>query len=106
MYKILRRGSGRTFALCGVVLSLLLCIYYVSQAQTPTSGPTNVLNDGLRYDRSLTSVTPDSSELPDAKVSSDNCPAIVPRETDIDTEDVFKKFDFQVRIIDSVRVCV
>ncbi|XP_015513287.2 alpha-mannosidase 2 [Neodiprion lecontei] len=95
MYKLLRRGSGRTFALCGVALSLLLCIYYVSQAQTPPAGPTNVLSEGLRYDRSPTSVPPDPNEVPDAKVSSESCPVIVPKETDIDTQDIFKKFDFQ-----------
>lgn len=98
MYKILRRGSGRVFVLCIVVLSLLLCLYYVSQVQAPSSGhpAAAILNEELRYDRSLTSVTPDYSESPDAQVSLATCPVIVPRNADIDAQQEFGKFDFQV----------
>jgi len=96
MYKILRRGSGRVFVLCIVVLSLLLCLYYVSQVQAPSSGHPAILNEELRYDRSLTSVTPDYSESPDAQVSLATCPIIVPRNADIDAQQEFSKFDFQV----------
>jgi len=98
MYKILRRGSGRVFVLCIVVLSLLLCLYYVSQVQAPSSGhpAAAILNEELRYDRSLTSVTPDYSESPDAQVSLATCPIIVPRNADIDAQQEFSKFDFQV----------
>lgn len=96
MYKILRRGSGRVFVLCIVVLSLLLCLYYVSQVQAPSSGHPAILNEELRYDRSLTSVTPDYSESPDAQVSLATCPIIVPRNADIDAQQEFGKFDFQV----------
>ncbi|KYM91680.1 hypothetical protein ALC53_01438 [Atta colombica] len=95
MYKILRRGSGRVFVLCIVVLSLLLCLYYVSQVQAPSSGHPAILNEELRYDRSLTSVTPDYSESPDAQVSLATCPIIVPRNADIDAQQEFGKFDFQ-----------
>ncbi|KYM94953.1 hypothetical protein ALC62_14548 [Cyphomyrmex costatus] len=95
MYKILRRGSGRVFVLCIVVLSLLLCLYYVSQVQAPSSGHPAILNEELRYDRSLTSATPDYSESPDAQVSLATCPIIVPRNTDIDAQQEFGKFDFQ-----------
>ena len=35
-------------------------------------------------------------ESPDAKVSLDTCPIIVPRNVDIDTQQEFEKFDFQV----------
>lgn len=98
MYKILRRGSGRVFVLCIVVLSLLLCLYYVSQVQAPSSGhpAAAILNEELRYDRSLTSVTPDYSESPDAQVSLATCPVIAPRNADIDAQQEFGKFDFQV----------
>lgn len=108
MYKILRRGSGRVFVLGVVVLSLLLCLYYVSQVQAPPSSSSSssghpaaaaaaILNEELRYDRSsLTSVTPDYSELPDARVSLATCPIIVPRNVDIDAQQEFSKFDFQV----------
>lgn len=111
MYKILRRGSGRVFVLCIVLLSLLLCLYYVSQVQAPSTGhPAAILNEELRYDRSLTSVTPDYSESPDAQVSLATCPIIVPRNADIDAQQEFSKFDFQVspyvrfvRVVESVR---
>jgi alpha-mannosidase len=100
MYKILRRGSGRVLILCIVVLSLLLCLYYVSQVQAPSTGHpaagAAILNEELRYDRSLTSVTPDYSESPDAQVSLATCPIIVPRNADIDAQQEFGKFDFQV----------
>lgn len=108
MYKILRRGSGRVFVLGVVVLSLLLCLYYVSQVQAPPSSSSSssghpaaaaaaILNEELRYDRSsLTSITPDYSESPDARVSLATCPVIVPRNADIDAQQEFSKFDFQV----------
>lgn len=97
MYKILRRGSSRVFVVCAVLLTLLLCLYYVNQAQAPSTGPSaGILNEELRYDRGLTSITPDYVESPDAKVSLDTCPIIVPRNVDIDTQQEFEKFDFQV----------
>lgn len=110
MYKILRRGSGRVFVLGVVVLSLLLCLYYVSQVQAPSSSSSSsghpgaaaaaILNEELRYDRSsLTSITPDYSESPDARVSLATCPVIVPRNADIDAQQEFSKFDFQVSFL-------
>ncbi|KAK1118194.1 hypothetical protein K0M31_015241 [Melipona bicolor] len=97
MYKILRRGSSRVFVVCAVLLTLLLCLYYVNQAQAPSTGPSaGILNEELRYDRGLTSITPDYVESPDARVSLDTCPIIVPRNVDIDTQQEFEKFDFQV----------
>ncbi|KAG7212260.1 hypothetical protein KM043_012590 [Ampulex compressa] len=97
MYKILRRGSSRVFVLCAVVLTLLLCLYYVSQAQAPSTGPSGaILSDELRYDHGLTSITPDYVEAPDAQVTLATCPIIVPRNVDIDTQQEFEKFDFQV----------
>ncbi|XP_076235617.1 alpha-Mannosidase class II b [Calliopsis andreniformis] len=96
MYKILRRGSSRVFVVCVVLLTLLLCLYYVSQAQAPATGPSAaILNDELRYDHGPTSITPDYIESPDSKVSLDTCPIIVPRNVDIDTQQEFEKFDFQ-----------
>lgn len=97
MYKILRRGSGRVFVVCVVVLSLLLCIYYVNQAQTPsTASSAAILNEELRYDRSLTSITPDYSEVPDSRISLATCPVTESRHADIDAQREFEKFDFQV----------
>ncbi|XP_076230579.1 alpha-Mannosidase class II b isoform X2 [Nomia melanderi] len=100
MYKILRRGSSRVLVVCVVLLTLLLCLYYVSQAQTPSTGPSAaIINEELRYDRVPTSITPDYVESPDAKVSLDTCPIIVPRNVDIDTQQEFEKFDFQVILV-------
>lgn len=97
MYKILRRGSSRVFFACVILLTLLLCLYYVNQAQAPSTGPSaGILNEELRYDRGLTSIAPDYVESPDAKVSLDTCPVIVPRNVNIDTQQEFRKFDFQV----------
>ncbi|OAD56778.1 hypothetical protein WN48_02986 [Eufriesea mexicana] len=90
------RGSSRVFVACVVLLTLLLCLYYVNQAQAPSTGPSaGILNEELRYDRGLTSITPDYVESPDARISLDTCPIIVPRNMDIDTQQ--EKFDFQFR---------
>ena len=96
MYKLLRRGSGRMFILCVVLVSLLLCLYYVSQIQTPATGPvSNLLNDV--FDRGITpEVLPNYTEEPDSKISTAACPVIQPRTSDIDAQEQFQKFDFQV----------
>lgn len=105
MYKILRRGSGRMFVLCVVLVSLLLCLYYVNQTQGTNSAATGIIggaggaNSGdnpASFERLMTSVVPDYSEPPDALVSRDTCPLIVPREADIDAQAEFEKFEFQV----------
>ncbi|XP_034936325.1 uncharacterized protein, partial [Chelonus insularis] len=98
MYKLLRRGSGRMFILCVVLLSLLLCLYYVSQIQAPSTGqatPLLAAPVGVRYDRPLTTLVPDYSEPPDARVAAESCPLTRPRNADIDTQEEFSKFDFQ-----------
>ncbi|XP_011297547.1 alpha-mannosidase 2 [Fopius arisanus] len=97
MYKLLRRGSGRTFLLCAVLLSLLLCLYYVSQTQGPSSGQAPALLAapvGVRYERPTT-LAPDYSEAPDARVSMATCPSLRPRGADIEAQEEFDKFDFQ-----------
>ncbi|XP_033223814.1 alpha-mannosidase 2 [Belonocnema kinseyi] len=95
MYKLLRRGSGRMLILCVVLVSLLLCLYYVSQIQTPASGPASNLLSG-DFDKGVTSgVLPDYTEAPDSKISAAACPVIEPRTADIDAQEQFQKFDFQ-----------
>lgn len=99
MYKILRRGSGRMFVLCAVLVSLLLCLYYVNQTQGSNSTAAGIIGAGdnpANFERVMTSVVPDYSEPPDALVSRDTCPLIVPREADIDAQAEFEKFEFQV----------
>ncbi|XP_008550659.1 alpha-mannosidase 2 [Microplitis demolitor] len=100
MYKLFRRGSGRMLILCVVILSLLVCLYYVSQIQAPSTGQAPALLAapvGVRYEQRspLTTLVPDYSEQPDARVSTSNCPLTQPRNADIDTLTEFAKFDFQ-----------
>ncbi|KAH0550120.1 hypothetical protein KQX54_017548 [Cotesia glomerata] len=101
MYKLFRRGSGRMLILCVVVLSLLVCLYYVSQIQAPSTGQAPALLAapvGVRYEQRqpLTTLVPDYSEQPDARVSAGNCPLTQPRNADIDTLTEYSKFDFQI----------
>ncbi|KAL2727238.1 alpha-mannosidase 2-like isoform X1, partial [Vespula squamosa] len=65
-------------------------------AQAPsTASSAAILNEELRYDRSLTSVTPDYSEVPDSRISLATCPVTESRPADIDAQREFEKFDFQ-----------
>lgn len=88
--------------LCAVLLSLLLCLYYVSQTQqgpNAGAGSAAIIADGAAgagFDRVLTSAVPDYSEPPDAQISPDTCPLVAPRDADIDAQAEFEKFDFQV----------
>ena len=96
------------FVFCVVVLSLLLCLYYVSQTQQAPStssggGASSALvgPEGPRYDGSggssrVTTLLAEYSELPDARISTATCPLVTPRKADIDAQEEFKKFDFQV----------
>ena len=90
------------FILFAVVISLLLCLYYVSQTQSPSGTPaqSSILsgdNGVASFERAFTSVVPDYNEPPDGQVSSDTCPLILPRDTEIDAQAEFEKFEFQVR---------
>ncbi|KAK0092168.1 hypothetical protein PV326_002043 [Microctonus aethiopoides] len=98
MYKLFRRGSGRMFVLCVVLLSLLLCLYYVSQTQAPSTGQASLAaaQIALRDEQqSLTTLVPDYNEAPDARVSAADCPFPQSRNADIDTPAEYAKFDFQ-----------
>ncbi|KAJ8684022.1 hypothetical protein QAD02_019814 [Eretmocerus hayati] len=87
------------------LISLLICIYYVSQGQNgPNStsgvnGPAAALlgPDSSGYDQRL-ATAPDYSEPSDGQVSTDTCPNVVPRDTDIDAHAEFAKLDFQLLI--------
>lgn len=98
MYKLLRRGSGRMLVLCAVLLSVLLCLYYVSQTQNSPGGSAAIIAESAAFERVLTSALPDYSEPPDGQVSPDTCPLVAPRDTDIDAQAEFEKFDFQVNL--------
>ncbi|KAK0167162.1 hypothetical protein PV327_004595 [Microctonus hyperodae] len=97
MYKLFRRGSGRMFVLCVVLLSLLLCLYYVSQTQAPSTGQASLAaaQIALRDEQSLTTLVPDYNEAPDARVSAADCPFPRSRNADIDAPAEYAKFDFQ-----------
>nr|KAF7427653.1 hypothetical protein H0235_007347 [Vespula pensylvanica] len=60
-----------------------------------TASSAAILNEELRYDRSLTSITPDYSEVPDSRISLATCPVTESRPADIDAQREFEKFDFQ-----------
>ncbi|XP_012288282.1 alpha-mannosidase 2x [Orussus abietinus] len=98
MYKaLLRRGSGRAFALCVVVVSLLLCLYYVSQTHAPPSGASSAAgqSEASRDERTASSPAPRPAEAPDGRAAPAACPLIEPRPADIDAQEEFDKFDFQ-----------
>ena len=102
MYKILRRGTGRILILGVVVVSLLLCLYYVSQTQSPNpaNSPSNQLTESAYHRQFTVSSVPkeflDQNEIESSKISQDTCPLVKPRDADIDTLTEFTKFDFQV----------
>ncbi|KAL7291007.1 hypothetical protein TKK_0015148 [Trichogramma kaykai] len=106
MYKLLRRGSGRMLVLCAVLLSVLLCLYYVSQTQSPNgaanapaSAAAAALLADAGLDRVFTSAQSEYNEAADAQVSSDTCPLITPREADIDVQAEYDKFEFQIQVV-------
>ena len=112
MYLIPRRGFGRMFALLVIVISVLLCLYYVSHIQTtPNAEIPNedkeaplVFNDDnfdeVRQQSSTLRQLPQYSPVETAsKIFSAMCPRITPVRADIDTQVEFDKFDFQVGVL-------
>jgi alpha-mannosidase len=97
MYKLLRRGSGRLFILCAILLSLLLCLYYVSQNPGPNSSDPGV-SELIADVEIIASTEPEYSKLMNAQVLHGMCPLIKPRKVDIDAQFEFENFDFQVKI--------
>lgn len=85
MYKLLRRNKARLFIFCIIFVSLLLCLYYVSQIQVPTSSSHSNTLDSQVLQLNMTS-----------ELNENLCPNIEPRKADIDTQEEFKNFDFQV----------
>lgn len=98
MYLMPRRGFGRMFVLLVIVISVLLCLYYVSHIQTSPSdnGDSEEREAPLvfnEFDRSSARNFAD----PDGKLFAAMCPKIVSAKADIDTQVEFDKFDFQVK---------
>lgn len=102
MLNLFRRGPPRFIALSAVLLTVLLCIYYVNLSAPPSSqGPVPdepkrealplVDNEVVRRQEPS---TPEPE--PAGLVSSQTCPLQYMAEADIDTVDQFQKFDFQV----------
>lgn len=107
MFKLIRRGPPRFIALSAVLLTVLLCIYYVNFSTAPPSlGPAmddgQAKHDALRLDDNevvrpqeppvITTPEPEAA----GSVTPQTCPLQYMADADIDTVDQFQKFDFQV----------
>lgn len=99
--KIYRRLSPKSFALGIIVVTLILCVYYAH----------NTYNVGQNVGQSRTLKTEIVEEIPGVDIQSENdkelsqrsprrrlgkCLNLIPSETDIDTVEVFRDFEFQV----------
>jgi hypothetical protein len=119
MLKVLRRGSTRYLALSGVLLTILLCLYYAGYNGSPAGNVTAVTSsvdvakassDQQRHqdavvpaDRGFLTAeerVPEADLLepePDSAITQDTCSNLAPAKTDVDTVEQFRKFEFQVR---------
>lgn len=109
MLKMLRRGPPRFIAASAVLLTVLLCIYYVSYSAAPGLELGEAKRDGLRPETNelpqempparpeppAALVTPDPE--PGSVVSSQTCGLTYMAEADVDTVEQFQKFNFQVK---------
>lgn len=112
MFKMFRRGPPRFLALSAVLLTILLCIYYVNFTSAPNlvdspreqqMGAASALrgeqsddNEVLR-EVEVTEQKPTAEPEPPSLVSSETCPLLYMAEADVDTVEQFQKFNFQVR---------
>ncbi|KAG8263075.1 hypothetical protein J6590_040706 [Homalodisca vitripennis] len=114
MFKIIRRGPPRFIAASAVLLTVLLCIYYVNFSGAPNLGPggpgleplplVEVKRDNVQE--------PEDNEVPGARsppaqetttappepasvVSPETCAVTYMAEADVDTVEQFQKFNFQ-----------
>ncbi|XP_043463194.1 alpha-mannosidase 2 isoform X2 [Leptopilina heterotoma] len=92
MYKLLRRNKARLFIFSIIFVSLLLCLYYVSQIQVPTSSSSSSSSSSSHPNTLDFQV---SQENITSELNHNLCPNIEPRKADIDTQEEFKNFDFQ-----------
>ncbi|XP_054270570.1 alpha-mannosidase 2 [Macrosteles quadrilineatus] len=107
MFNMLRRGPPRFIAASAVLLTVLLCIYYVSFSAAPgLEVLTEAKRDALRQETNEVQEMPQEPRLrqeppqtpePEAYsvVSSETCGLTYMAETDVDTVEQFQKFDFQ-----------
>lgn len=116
---MLRRGPPRFIAASAVLLTVLLCIYYVSFSAAPgLEVLTEAKRDALRQETNEVQEMPQEPRLrqeppqvtpePEAYsvVSSETCGLTYMAEADVDTVEQFQKFDFQVCFIVTVLVIV
>lgn len=100
--KICRRLSPRTFALAAIFLTILLCIYYTSYTSDVTRVSRDHSNEiGVNEGQSQSLFKNSFNPLGlngEAKESMDYgvCPKLGASETDVNTLEIFKDFDFQV----------
>lgn len=100
--KLCRRLSPRGLAYCAIGLTILLCIYYASY--------TSDVNQNINQtdERRTEIILESQAQVQEAEVSHsvrhkskkpiiyDTCPSLTAAETDINTVDVYKDFEFQV----------
>lgn len=93
--KIFLRLSPKTFVLCAIAVTILLSVYYASYV---TDVRHNVSQPNERRAEVIEVIQVEKAEsLVEPRVSKyESCPALEAAETDINTVEVFKDFDFQV----------
>ncbi|KAF2903772.1 hypothetical protein ILUMI_02399, partial [Ignelater luminosus] len=97
--KLCVRFSPKTFALCAIAITVILCIYYASYV---TDVRQNVNQTGERRAAEIVELPSVEEMEKTVKVVKQKrlqyegvCPVLGPAEADINTVDIFKEFDFQ-----------
>lgn len=109
MFKLMRRGTARVAVVSVIFLTVLACIYYTnytnSVGPTQSSGPKLAEESlslkligvkGRLADSAVQNAIPLEWVERDSSVTSSVCPVLRSAQTDVDTVDKFKTFDFQV----------
>lgn len=89
--KLFRRLTPRAFAIAAVLLTILLCLYYASL----TSDVTQTANQSQPGREILTAPLHARHRK---RTLGSSCPKLSQSQADIDTVQIYKDFEFQVRI--------
>lgn len=89
--KICRRPSPRVFAFSAVGLTIVLCVYYANY--TSVIGQTSTQSQDGPQAKLQSRLVPRQEHI-----QQGTCPTILPADADVSTYDVYKDFDFQVRV--------
>lgn len=85
-----RKFTPRTFAIIAIVLTVLLCLYYASFTSDVPPNSIQAQNRG--------EIVQQPAKLRRPLHKYGMCPKLSPSEADIDTAQIYKKFDFQVSV--------